>query len=152
MSVYNFCAGPAMLPPDVMKKAQKEFIDWQNLGVSVMEVSHRSAPFLELAHKSEESLRRLMNISDDYVILFMHGGGRGQFSAVPLNLHQEGKQAIYCQTGTWSSSALDEANKFTQTQKFNIRNNQGSIASVIPVNQWQLLQKLHISIIVQMKQ
>lgn len=138
MSVYNFCAGPAMLPPDVMKKAQKEFINWQNLGVSVMEVSHRSAPFLELAHKSEESLRRLMNISDDYVILFMHGGGRGQFSAVPLNLHQEGKQAIYCQTGTWSSSALDEANKFTQTQKFNIRNDQGSIASVIPVDQWQL--------------
>ncbi|SFD09594.1 3-phosphoserine/phosphohydroxythreonine transaminase [Pseudoalteromonas denitrificans] len=138
MSVYNFCAGPAMLPPEVMKKAQKEFIDWQNLGVSVMEISHRSEPFLELAHKSEESLRRLMNISNDYAILFMHGGGRGQFSAVPLNLHQEGKQAVYCQTGTWSFSALDEANKFTQTQKFNIRNDQNSVASVIPVDQWQL--------------
>ena len=138
MSVYNFCAGPAMLPPDVMKKAQKEFIDWQNLGVSVMEISHRSPPFLELAQKSEESLRRLMNISDEYSVLFMHGGGRGQFSAVPLNLHQEGKQAVYCQTGTWSSSALDEANKFTQTQTFKIRNDQNSVASVIPVAQWQL--------------
>lgn len=138
MSVYNFCAGPAMLPPDVMKKAQKEFIDWQNLGVSVMEISHRSPPFLELAQKSEESLRRLMNISDEYSVLFMHGGGRGQFSAVPLNLHQKGKQAVYCQTGTWSSSALDEANKFTQTQTFNIRNDHNSVASVIPVDQWQL--------------
>lgn len=138
MSVYNFCAGPAMLPPEVMKKAQKEFIDWQNLGVSVMEISHRSPPFLELAQKSEESLRRLMNISDEYSVLFMHGGGRGQFSAVPLNLHQEGKQAVYCQTGTWSLSALDEANKFTQTQTVNIRNDQNSVASVIPVEQWQL--------------
>ena len=64
MTKYNFCAGPAMLPPAVMQKAQKEFIDWQGLGVSVMEISHRSSDFLALTTKCEASLRRLMNISD----------------------------------------------------------------------------------------
>ena len=66
MSKYNFCAGPAMLPQAVMKKAQKEFLDWQDLGVSVMEISHRSKEFLALTAKCEASLRRLMNISDEF--------------------------------------------------------------------------------------
>ena len=102
MSIYNFCAGPAMLPPAVMQKAQKEFLNWQDLGVSVMEVSHRSHEFLALTAKCEASLRRLMNISDEFEVLFMHGGGRGQFSAVPLNLHVNGKKAVYCENGVWS--------------------------------------------------
>jgi len=71
MSKYNFCAGPAMLPQAVMQKAQKEFLDWQDLGVSVMEISHRSKDFLALTAKCEASLRRLMNISDEFEVLFM---------------------------------------------------------------------------------
>ena len=95
MTVYNFCAGPAMLPPEVMKKAQHEFLNWQNLGVSVMEVSHRAQPYLEMVKKCEASLRRLMNISDEFEVLFMHGGGRGQFAAVPLNLHLDYAPGVY---------------------------------------------------------
>ncbi|MFP5304088.1 aminotransferase class V-fold PLP-dependent enzyme, partial [Cobetia sp. SIMBA_158] len=72
MSKYNFCAGPAMLPQAVMQKAQKEFLDWQDMGVSVMEISHRSKEFLALTAKCEASLRRLMNISDEFEVLFMH--------------------------------------------------------------------------------
>ncbi|MEI8641107.1 aminotransferase class V-fold PLP-dependent enzyme [Pseudoalteromonas sp. Hal099] len=89
-----------------MQKAQKEFLDWQDLGVSVMEISHRSKDFLALTAKCEASLRRLMNISDEFEVLFMHGGGRGQFSAVPLNLHQNGKTAVYCENGVWSKVPL----------------------------------------------
>ncbi len=80
-SVYNFCAGPAMLPQPVMLQAQQEFINWQNHGCSVMEMSHRSKPFIALADKAEQDLRDLMNIPDNYKVLFCHGGGRGQFAA-----------------------------------------------------------------------
>ena len=138
MSKYNFCAGPAMLPPAVMKKAQQEFIDWQGLGVSVMEISHRSKEFLALTKKCEASLRRLMNISDEFEVLFMHGGGRGQFSAVPLNLHQENKSAVYCENGVWSKSATDEANKFTQTTAIDVRNDTDGQFSIKAVADWQL--------------
>mgnify|MGYP006133867201 FL=1 len=138
MSKYNFCAGPAMLPQAVMKKAQKEFLDWQDLGVSVMEISHRSKEFLALTAKCEASLRRLMNISDEFEVLFMHGGGRGQFSAVPLNLHQEGKAAVYCENGVWSKSATDEANKFTQATSIDVRNDANGEFSIKQVADWVL--------------
>lgn len=138
MSKYNFCAGPAMLPPDVMKKAQKEFIDWQDLGVSVMEISHRSKEFLALTAKCEASLRRLMNISDEFEILFMHGGGRGQFAAVPLNLHVDGKTAVYCENGVWSKGAVDEAVKFTQVSELDVRNDSCEQFSIKPVSEWTL--------------
>ncbi|KNC65469.1 3-phosphoserine/phosphohydroxythreonine transaminase [Pseudoalteromonas ardens] len=138
MSVYNFCAGPAMLPPAVMKKAQQEFINWQNLGVSVMEISHRSAPFLELARECEASLRRLMNISDEFEVLFMHGGGRGHFAAVPLNLHQDDAPGVYIENGIWSCGATKEGQKFTQVESIDIRRDQNGTFDVLPVSQWDL--------------
>ncbi|MBQ4832371.1 3-phosphoserine/phosphohydroxythreonine transaminase [Pseudoalteromonas sp. MMG010] len=138
MSKYNFCAGPAMLPPAVMKKAQQEFLDWQDLGVSVMEISHRSSDFLALTEKCEASLRRLMNISDEFEVLFMHGGGRGQFAAVPLNLHLDNKTAVYCENGVWSKSATTEAQKFTDATSINVRNDSEDEFSIAPVNEWKL--------------
>ncbi len=138
MSVFNFCAGPAMLPKEVMEKAQKEFIDWQNMGVSVMEISHRSEPFLALAKRCDATLRRLMNISDEFEILFMHGGGRGQFAAVPLNLHQDGKPAVYCENGIWSKGAGDEAAKFTQVERIDIRTDEGGMFDVLHPEKWVL--------------
>ncbi len=138
MSVFNFCAGPAGLPPEVMKKAQKEFLNWQDLGVSVMEISHRSKPFLSLAEQSEHDLRDLMKISDDYAVLFMQGGGRGQFAAVPMNLHVPGKDAVYINTGIWSDGAYDEACKFTTAVELNVRNDSDEQFNVTPVSEWQL--------------
>ncbi|MAD17606.1 MAG: phosphoserine transaminase [Alteromonadaceae bacterium] len=110
--VYNFCAGPAMLPEAVMQQAQNEFINWQNQGCSVMEMSHRSKEFIALAETAEQDLRDLLSIPDNYKVLFTHGGGRGQFSAVPLNLSQEGDSADYIVSGSWSKSAVDEAQKY----------------------------------------
>ncbi|WP_339772735.1 3-phosphoserine/phosphohydroxythreonine transaminase [uncultured Paraglaciecola sp.] len=110
--VYNFCAGPAMLPEAVMQQAQSEFINWQNQGCSVMEMSHRSKEFIALAETAEQDLRDLLAIPDNYKVLFTHGGGRGQFSAVPLNLSSEHDSADYVVSGSWSKSAVDEAQKY----------------------------------------
>lgn len=138
MTVYNFCAGPAMLPPEVMQKAQAEFLNWQGLGVSVMEVSHRSKPFLKMVAECEASLRRLMNISDDYEVLFMHGGGRGQFAAVPLNLFEEGKPGVYIENGIWSKGATDEGKKYLETHGIDIRCDAEGQFDIKPVAEWVL--------------
>ncbi|MBV7315235.1 3-phosphoserine/phosphohydroxythreonine transaminase [Shewanella sp. NIFS-20-20] len=107
--IYNFCAGPAMLPVPVLTKAQSEMRDWQGLGVSVMEVSHRSPEFIAMANKAEADLRELMHIPDNYHVLFMHGGGRGQFSAVVNNFLGNDGRACYWVSGQWSQAAAAEA-------------------------------------------
>ncbi|MEP1869708.1 MAG: 3-phosphoserine/phosphohydroxythreonine transaminase [Paraglaciecola sp.] len=112
MTIYNFCAGPAMLPVDVMQQAQNELLDWQGLGRSVMEISHRSKEYIDLAEQAEQDLRDLLAIPDNYKVLFAHGGGRGQFAAVPMNLQGRGKTAAFLTTGSWSQDAFDEANKY----------------------------------------
>lgn len=112
--VFNFCAGPAMLPQEVMLKAQSELVNWNNTGCSVMELSHRSKEFVEVAAHAEQTLRRLLNVPENYRVLFMHGGGRGQFSAVPLNLLGAHHAADYAVTGSWSKAATQEASKFCQ--------------------------------------
>jgi phosphoserine aminotransferase len=111
-TVFNFCAGPAMLPIAVMQQAKEEFIDWQQQGCSVMEVSHRSKEFIQLAEQAEQDLRDLLNVPANYQVLFSHGGGRGQFSAVPLNLSKLGDRADFLNTGSWSQSAIAEAKKY----------------------------------------
>lgn len=109
--IYNFCAGPAMLPTAVMAKAQQELRDWNGQGVSVMEVSHRSKEFIALTKQAEADLRDLMQIPANYHVLFMHGGGRGQFSAVVNNFLGDNGRALYLVSGQWSSAALVEAQK-----------------------------------------
>ena len=138
MSVFNFCAGPASLPRPVLEKAQKEFLNWQGLGVNVMEISHRSKEFIALAEQSEQDLRELMNISDEYAVLFMHGGGRGQFAAVPQNLHQADKQAVYVNSGIWSDGAYKEALKFTQATEVNVRNDSEGQFRCLAPSEWKL--------------
>lgn len=84
--VFNFSSGPAMLPADVLKQAQQELCDWNGLGTSVMEVSHRGKEFIQVAEEAEKDFRDLLNIPSNYKVLFCHGGGRGQFAGIPLNL------------------------------------------------------------------
>lgn len=110
--VYNFSAGPAALPEDVLRQAQDEMLDWQGSGMSVMEMSHRGSLFVELARSSEVRLRELMNISDDYVVLFVQGGAQMQFSAVPLNLLGDKTSADYVDTGSWSDKAISSAKRY----------------------------------------
>ncbi|MBA6327437.1 3-phosphoserine/phosphohydroxythreonine transaminase [Colwellia sp. MB02u-6] len=118
-SVYNFCAGPAMLPVDVMNKAQSEFLNFADTGSSVMELSHRSKEFLVVAEQAEANLRQLMAIPENYKVLFCHGGGRGQFSAVALNLLGETKKADYIVSGSWSKLAAEEASHYGNINVFN---------------------------------
>ncbi|KAG8595840.1 hypothetical protein GDO81_001652 [Engystomops pustulosus] len=112
--VLNFGAGPAKLPPSVMLEAQKEFIDYKGLGISILEMSHRSSDFTKILNNTEICMRELLNIPDNYKVLFLQGGGSGQFSAVPLNLIglKEGKCADYIVTGAWSAKAAKEAEKY----------------------------------------
>lgn len=105
---YNYAAGPCMLPPAVMEQAQREFLDFQGLGVGVVELSHRSAQFDGLARESEALLRELLHIPDNYKVLFQQSGGRGQFAAIALNLLPEDGVADYFVTGHWSRSAYKE--------------------------------------------
>src|SRR5690554_1752404 len=111
---FNFSAGPAMLPAEVMKQAQEEFLNWKNLGISVMEISHRDPVFVQFAEQAEHDLRQLMSIPDNYRVLFMHGGGRGQFSAVPQNIASPTDTVDYLNCGIWSDFAIREAEKYVQ--------------------------------------
>ena len=108
---YNFCAGPAALPESVLKKAQEDLLNWQDAGLSIMEMSHRSPEIVGIANEAEADLRQLLNISDDYAVLFLQGGASSQFSAIPLNFLGDGV-ADYVNTGQWSKKAIKEAKRY----------------------------------------
>lgn len=112
--VYNFSAGPAMLPEAVIKKASEEMLDWQGEGMSVMEMSHRGKAFMSIAAKAEADLRKLMSIPDNYKVLFLQGGASTQFAMIPLNLLGDKKSADYINTGMWSKKAIAEAKRYCE--------------------------------------
>ena len=114
--VYNFCSGPAALPEAVLKKAQQEMLDWHGAGMSVMEMSHRSPEFMSVLHSAKTRLARLMNISDDYEILFAQGGASTLFAQIPANLVNGFASACYLDTGAWSEKAYKEAKKYTEVK------------------------------------
>ncbi|MCH8545055.1 MAG: 3-phosphoserine/phosphohydroxythreonine transaminase [Alcanivorax sp.] len=111
---YNFCAGPAALPEDVLKQAASEMLDFHGRGLSVMEMSHRSDEFVHIAQTAEQDLRDLLGISDDYAVLFLQGGASQQFAMVPMNLLGNGGKADYINTGQWSIKAIKEAKRYGQ--------------------------------------
>ena len=113
---HNFCAGPAALPLPVLTRARDEMLDWASVGSSVMEVSHRSAEFIAVAQGAEAALRRLLDISDDYAVLFLQGGASMQFAAVPLNLSEPGQTVDQVVTGQWSKKALEEGRRFADVR------------------------------------
>ena len=109
---YNFCAGPAALPQAVLEQARDELLDWHGAGLSIMEMSHRSAEIVGIAERAEATLRELMDIGDEYAVLFLQGGASTQFAAVPLNLLGENGTADYVNTGQWSKKAIAEGKRF----------------------------------------
>nr|WP_136252239.1 3-phosphoserine/phosphohydroxythreonine transaminase [Ningiella ruwaisensis] len=111
-SVFNFSAGPAAIPRPVLKRAQDELLNWNGQGTSVMEVSHRGKPFMAVAQKAEADLRKLMKVPDNYKVLFLQGGGRGQFFSVPMNLAKRGDLSQHLVSGQWSQIAVAEAEKY----------------------------------------
>lgn len=111
MRVYNFAAGPSTLPVEVLEEAQRDLLDFNNTGMSVTEMSHRSKAFMAVNDEAQALLRKLMNIPEDYAVLFVQGGASQQFAAVPLNLMVNGK-ADYIVTGNFANKAYEEALKY----------------------------------------
>ncbi len=124
--VYNFSAGPAVLPEEVLKEAQEDFYSYKNAGMSVMEMSHRGKDYDKIIKDAESDLRKLLDISDDYAVLFLQGGATLQFSMVPLNIMPPKNKADYIVTGSWSKKAVKEAKRVgtvniaasTESEKF----------------------------------
>jgi len=129
MRVYNFSAGPAVLPEEVLKEAAEEMLDYKGTGMSVMEMSHRSKAFQQIIDDAEADLRELMNIPDNYKVLFLQGGASQQFAAIPLNLMKNGV-ADYIVTGQWAKKAYQEAQKFGKANK--IASSEDKTFSYIP--------------------
>lgn len=145
--LHNFCAGPASLPTPVLLKAQAEMLDWQGKGVSIMEMSHRSADYVKVAEAAEQSLRRLMQIPDNYKVLFLQGGATLQFSAIPLNLlatEDNTGKADYLTTGSWSTKAIKEAKRYAGLglgEINEVATGKSSEFTTVPdPNQWQLTE------------
>jgi len=112
--VYNFAAGPAALPEEVLRQAAEELVDFRGVGMSVMEMSHRSKAYDGIHQQAGADLRELMNIPDDYYVMFLQGGASVQFSAVPLNLLNGSGKADFVNTGAWSKKAIAEAKRYGQ--------------------------------------
>ncbi len=110
--VYNFSAGPAMLPEPVLAQARDEMLDWQQSGMCVAEMSHRSKEFMSIAAQAEADLRELLSIPSNYKVLFLQGGASSQFAAVPMNLLCGAESADYLNTGSWSKKAIAEARRY----------------------------------------
>ena len=113
---YNFSAGPANLPLEVLEKAQRDLVDYQGTGMSVMEMSHRGKDYTAIHEAAEQNLRRLMKIPDHYKVLFVQGGASTQFAAVPLNLFSSSRKADYVNTGAWSKKAIAEASRYGEVK------------------------------------
>ena len=127
--VYNFSAGPAVLPEEVLKEAADEMLDYQGTGMSVMEMSHRSKAYDDIIKTAEQDLRDLMNIPDNYKVMFLQGGASQQFAMIPMNL-MKNKVADYIVTGQWAKKAWQEASKYGTANK--IASSEDKTFSYIP--------------------
>jgi len=136
--VYNFYAGPAVLPQEVMKKAQSEFIDWHGSGMSVMEMSHRSKDFDSIIKGAESKLRKIMNIPDNYKVLFLQGGARTQFGMIPLNILPDDKSADYLITGNWAKHAYKEVLKIGKKANIVCSSEDSSFNHIPDRDSWEL--------------
>ena len=134
---YNFSAGPAMIPQEVLEQAQAEMLDWNGSGMSVMEMSHRGKEYMSIAAEAEADLREVMSIPDNYKVLFLQGGASSQFSAIPLNLLRGNDSADYVNTGAWSKKAIGEANRYCSVNVASSSEDNG-FSSIYPVESWDL--------------
>ncbi|KAA9001108.1 3-phosphoserine/phosphohydroxythreonine transaminase [Affinibrenneria salicis] len=136
--VFNFSAGPAVMPVEVLRRAEQELCNWHGLGTSVMEISHRSKEFIQMAEESEQNLRDLLKIPSNYKVIFVQGGGRGQFAAVPLNLLGEKTSADYIDGGYWAHSAVSEAAKYCTPNVIDVKTKVDGLLAIKPMKEWAL--------------
>jgi len=138
--IYNFSAGPSMLPEEVLTQAQEEMLDWQQTGMSVMEMSHRGKQFLTIAEQLTTDLIELLNIPANYKVLFLQGGATAQFAMIPLNILAGKKTANYVMTGAWSKKAIKEAKKYCQVN-LAASSEQDNFTSIPALNSWEIDQQ-----------
>ncbi|NLB13253.1 MAG: 3-phosphoserine/phosphohydroxythreonine transaminase [Gammaproteobacteria bacterium] len=134
---FNFSAGPATLPEAVLRQAQQELLEWGGERASVMELSHRGKAFEAMAAQAEADLRELLQVPDNYRVLFLQGGATQHFAQIPMNLATPGQSADYLLTGAWSSKAVGEAQHFVQTH-IAASSEADGFRSIPPRAQWQL--------------
>ncbi len=135
--VFNFSAGPAMLPTEVIEQAREEMLDWRGSGMSVMEMSHRGKEFMEIATVAENDLRELLAIPSNYKVLFLQGGASTQFAMAPLNLMARTGAADYANTGSWSKKAIAEGKRYGDV-RICASSEADGFNSVPDFNDWQL--------------
>lgn len=135
--IFNFSAGPAMLPQAVLQQARDELIDWHGAGMSVMEMSHRSKEYMSIATQAEADLRSLLDIPDNYHVLFLQGGATSQFAMVPHNLLRGKTRADYINTGAWSKKAIAEGRRYCDVNVA-ASSDETSYTSIPDVADWQL--------------
>lgn len=136
--VYNFSAGPAMLPEEVLQIAQAEMLDWHGTGMSIMELGHRGNEFKEVADQAELDLRELMSIPKHYQVMFLTGGATAQFAMVPLNLFGHKMTADYIDTGIWSKKAIAEAKRYGSVNVAASSEERDGMISIPPQSSWRL--------------
>jgi len=136
--VYNFSAGPAMLPEEVLLQAQAELLDWEQTGMSIMEYGHRTEKFQEMIDRCEADLRELMSIPTDYHVLFIPGGATAQFAMVPINLFGTKASADYIDSGIWSKRAIVEAKRYGDIKVAATLTKKDGLTSIPPEAEWQL--------------
>ncbi|VFP87771.1 Phosphoserine aminotransferase [Candidatus Erwinia haradaeae] len=136
--IFNFSAGPGMLPTEVLRHAQREFFNWNGIGISIMEVSHRSKEFMQVAEEAETDFRDLLNIPNNYKVLFCHGGARAQFSAIPLNLLGNNTKADYINSGHWAINAIREAKKYCEPNIINAKISINGLQAITPMESWSI--------------
>lgn len=138
--VFNFSAGPAMLPEEVLLQAQAEMLDWHGLGMSIMELGHRGSEFISVAEQAEADLRELMSIPKHYHVLFLAGGATTQFAMVPLNFFGEKNTADYLDTGVWSKKAIAEASRYGTVNVAAHTMHTNHLAYIPHQDQWSLTE------------
>ena len=146
-SIYNFSAGPAILHPSVVKATSDATIEFQDTGMSLMEMSHRSQPVVDMVSETENLVRKLLKLTDNYKVLFLQGGASLQFCMVPMNLLGKNQVADYTNTGTWSQKAINEAMIYGKVNV--ISSSKDSNYNHIPkeLTQSDNAQYLHLSLI-----
>lgn len=136
--IFNFGAGPAMLPYPVMEALAQGLPNWNNTGISVLELGHRTENFTSMADEAERDFRDLLAIPDNYKVLFCQGGARGQFAAVPLNLLTSVEKADYIESGFWSRAAAAEGSKYCHAQQIGVTYLKDSKVAVQPMDEWPI--------------
>src|SRR3990167_3863813 len=136
--IFNFNAGPAMLPEEVLLQAQAEMLDWHGTGMSIMELGHRGVDFTKMAEESENNIRELMSIPKNYHVLFLGGGASVQFAMVPINLFGSNKKADYIDTGIWSKKAIAEAKRYGEVNVAAQLEKRNGLAVIPSQKEWKL--------------